>query len=120
MVAPPSWINSFPHFARGEIPAPLLSFVMDNPDTRRRLFGAICLTTATLMLAFGLTILKSQLAGEVFVYYWLGCTIFTGLTMVVALFDLRAVRRRSQQEENELVKNVLREFARTDEEKQED
>jgi hypothetical protein len=91
----------------------LLLYSMDqSPDSRRRWFGAICLTTATLMLALGLTVLKSQLAGEVFVYYWLGCTIFTGLTMVVALLDLRAVRLRSRQEETELVKNVLQEFAR--------
>ncbi len=82
-----------------------------SPDTRRRWFGAICLTVATGMLALGLTVLQARLQGEVFVYYWLACTIFTGLTMVVALLDLRAVRRRSQQEENELVKNVLREFA---------
>ncbi len=92
----------------------------ESADNRRRWFGAICLTTATLMLALGLTVLKSQLAGEVFVYYWLGCTIFTGLTMVVALLDLRAVRERSRREEGELVKNVLHEFARPDEEKLEE
>jgi hypothetical protein len=72
------------------------------------------------MLALGMTVLKSQLQGEVFVYYWLSCTLFTGLTMIVALLDLRAVRRRSQQEETELVRTVLREFARGEKEKLEE
>jgi hypothetical protein len=91
-----------------------------SPDARRRWFGAICLTVATGMLALGLTALKTRLQGEVFVYYWLVCTIFTGLTMVVALLDLRAVRQRSQQEENDLLKNVLREFAPGEEDTSED
>ncbi|HZQ46874.1 MAG TPA: hypothetical protein VFC07_07685 [Verrucomicrobiae bacterium] len=85
-------------------------------DTRRRWFGAICLTAAAGMLILGQTVLKARLQQQAFVYYWLTCTLMTGLTLLVALLDLRAVRRRSQQEQNELVKNVLREITDPDDE----
>lgn len=85
-----------------------------SPDTQRRLLGAVCLTVATLMLALGLTVLRTRLQGEVFVCYWLACTLFTGLTMIIALLDLRAVRHRSQEEHEALAKNILKEFAPRD------
>ena len=91
-----------------------------SPDTFRRSLGAFCLAAAMLMLTLGLTIRKERLQGELFVYYWLVCTVFTGLTMLIALLDLRAVRQRSREEESELVKDVLREFAPGNEEANED
>ncbi len=78
-----------------------------SPHTRRRWFGSICLAVATGMLILGETVLKARLQQRAFIYYWLVCTLFTGITLLVALVDMRAVRRRSQREQSELVRNVL-------------
>lgn len=88
-----------------------------SPDTRRRWFGSICLAVAAGMLILGQTALKARLQQRAFIYYWLICTLFTGMTLVVALLDMRVVRRRSQQEQSELVRNVLREIRDPDDEK---
>jgi uncharacterized membrane protein YdcZ (DUF606 family) len=81
-----------------------------SPDTCRRWFGSICLAVAAGMLILGQTAFKARLQQRAFIYYWLTCTLFTGVTLLIALLDMRAVRRRSQQEQSELVKNVLREI----------
>ena len=80
-------------------------------DGWRRLLGVIFLTIAGGMLLIGQTVLKDRLQSLDFVYYWLTCTVFTGLTLIVALLDMRAVRRRSQQQQSELLKNTLREIS---------
>jgi len=80
-------------------------------DGWRRLLGVIFLAVAGGMLLIGQTVLKDRLQSLDFVYYWLTCTVFTGLTLIVALLDMRAVRRRSQQQQSELLKNTLREIS---------
>lgn len=64
------------------------------------------------MLALGTTVLKARLQRENFIYYWLACILFTAATMVIALLDFRAVRRRSQMEQKELIESTLREITR--------
>ncbi len=64
------------------------------------------------MLALGTTVLKARLQRESFIYYWLACIGFTAATMVIALLDFRAVRRRSQMEQKELIESTLREITR--------
>jgi hypothetical protein len=77
-------------------------------NVRRRVLGVLFLTTAAGMLIAGQTVWQSRLQEEprVFVYYWSVCFLFTGLTLLTALWDLRAVRRRSRQERAELVKKT--------------
>lgn len=79
-------------------------------DARRRWLGMICLAIAIIMLVLGQTVLKAALQRLTFVFYWLICTLITGLTLLIALLDMRAVRRRSRQEEKELIHDVFREI----------
>ena len=79
-------------------------------DARRRWLGAICLAIAAVMLVLGQTVLKAHLRQQAFVYYWLTCTIITGFTLLIALLDMRAVRRRSRQEERNLIQDVFRDI----------
>jgi hypothetical protein len=76
-------------------------------DIRRRWIGVAFLTLAVGMLVAGQTVLKSHLQQTRFIYYWMVCFLFTGLTLAVALLDLRAVRRRSQAEQKKLLKSTL-------------
>jgi membrane protein implicated in regulation of membrane protease activity len=79
-------------------------------DGWRRLLGVVFLAIAGGMLLIGQTVLKDRLQSLDFVYYWLTCTVFTGLTLIVALLDMRVVRRRARQQQSELLKNTLREI----------
>src|SRR4051812_41148374 len=90
--------------------------MLRSPDARRRWFGAICLIIATGMLILGQTIFKARLQQQAFIYYWLICTMMTGLTLMVALWDMRTVRRRLRKEQRDLVKDVLQEISDPDEE----
>lgn len=87
-------------------------------DKRRRWLGGICLAVSAAMLILGQTVLKDRLPPMVFIYYWLTCTIVTGLTLLIAVLDLRAVRLRSQREQRELMNDVLREIERKTAEKE--
>ncbi len=82
---------------------------MSNPaDARRRWFGAFFLIMAAGMLVWGETLLKPHLKGRVFVLYWIGCFLFTGLAILVALLDMRAIRRRTIEQQRELIEKSLR------------
>ena len=83
-------------------------------------YSLIFVAIAAVMLLLGVTVLEGRLRPQGFIIYWLVCTVFTGLTMVVALIDLRAVRRRSRQEARELAQTVLGEFAPKDPERAEE
>ena len=78
--------------------------------SRRRIVGCIFLTVAVLLLAAGETVLSGRLSGVGFVLYWMVCFICTGLAMVVAYLDLRAVQRQTREEQRELVKDTLKEI----------
>jgi hypothetical protein len=74
---------------------------------RRRWVGALALLAALGMLVGGQTVLQGRLEGGGFLLYWLVCFGFTFLAMLVALWDARALRYRSRQEERELLHNTL-------------
>ncbi len=75
----------------------------------RRWFGAVCLAMAAGLLIGGQTLLKARLEGDRFVCYWLLCLGFTVAAIVVAWWDVRAVRRRAQQEHRTLVEQTMQE-----------
>lgn len=83
-------------------------------DIRRRWLGAMCLVVAGVMLILGQTVLREQLQDrfhlKAFVIYWGTCTALTGLTLIIALLDMRAVRLRLQEEQRKLVKDTLRDM----------
>ena len=77
---------------------------------RRRWFGTAFLLAAIAMLVAGETALKGRLSAVGFLAYWLVCFGFTGLAMVVAFIDLRAVRSRIRDEQRDLIETTLKEI----------
>jgi hypothetical protein len=81
--------------------------MLNKVDARRRWFGAFFLIVAGGMLAWGLTVLKPFLMRRpwLFVFYWLTCFVFTGLSFIVAALDMYIVRRRIRDERKKLMNN---------------
>ena len=79
-----------------------------NPaDVRRRWFGVFFLLIAAGMLIWGQTLLKPYLQGIGFVLYWLACMAFTGLALLTALLDIWAVRRRTREQQRDLLQRIF-------------
>jgi hypothetical protein len=83
-----------------------------NSDKRRRWLGAVFLLIALGMLVAGETVLRDRLGKAVFVIYWLGCFVFTGLAALVAILDAAAVGRRARAEQREFLESTLKEIER--------
>jgi len=81
-----------------------------NSTTGRRWFGALALLGALGMLLCGETVFRGRLSKLGFVVYWLVCIGFTGLAMIAAFLDLRALQRRIRQEQRELIERTLKEI----------
>jgi hypothetical protein len=81
-----------------------------DATARRRWFGAVVLLAALAMLICGLTVLKGKLGPLAFIAYWLLCFGLTGLAMLVAFLDARALQRRTRQEQRELFEATLKEI----------
>jgi membrane protein implicated in regulation of membrane protease activity len=64
------------------------------------------------MLVAGMTVLKDRLQGLLFIYYWLLCAMFTCVTLMIALLDFRATRRRLEQERSQMIQEMLHTVAR--------
>jgi hypothetical protein len=89
-----------------------------NPaDARRRWFGVFFLLIAAGMLIWGQTILIPYLEGAGFVVYWLSCMAFTGLALVTALLDIWAVRRRTREQQRDLLQRIFDEAESNEENK---
>jgi hypothetical protein len=73
----------------------------------RRWSGAVYLGISILMLIVGATVLDNRLQGAAFIYYWLICTAFTCLALLIAVIDFRAVSRQSRREQGELIRDIL-------------
>ena len=81
-----------------------------DATTRRRWFGALVLLAALGMLIGGETVLKGKLDGLAFIIYWLVCFGFTGLAILIAILDARALRRRTHQEQHDLFDTTLKQI----------
>ncbi|SRR6266404_1128899 len=78
---------------------------------RRRWFGALVLFAALAMLVGGQTVLKDRLTEpRTFLAYWLICFGCTGLAIFVAFIDVRALQRRTREEQRNLVHRTLKEI----------
>jgi hypothetical protein len=93
------------HLRKWYIPAMAL-----DATARRRWFGAVVLVIALGMLLCGETALKGKLGDLAFLLYWLGCLGFTGLAIIVALADARALQRRTRREQRDLFESTLKEI----------
>lgn len=78
-------------------------------DARRRWFGAFFLLIALGMLTWGLIFLGPFLMKRpvLFVFYWAGCALCTGLALIIAMLDMMIMRRKSREEQIALAKRAL-------------
>jgi hypothetical protein len=83
-----------------------------DATARRRWFGAIVLTAALLMLIAGETVLQGRLKELGFLLYWALCFGFTCLAIIVAFLDVRALGRRTRQEQRDLLESTLKKIQR--------
>ena len=77
---------------------------------RRRWLGGLALLLAMLMLVSGETVLKGRLKDVLFVLYWIVCFLLTGLAIIVAFLDVRALQRATREEQRDLVQSTLKEI----------
>jgi hypothetical protein len=88
--------------------------VPTSGDTLRRWLGLLFLALAFGMLIWGQIVLRNRLHGLAFLIYWAGCFLFTLAAIVTAMLDVRATRKRAQNEHNELVRRTLEDLKRKD------
>jgi hypothetical protein len=82
-----------------------------DATTRRRWFGGIVLTAALVMLVCGQTKVPSTDLGKIlFLLYWPVCFILTGLAAIIALRDMQELRRRTREQQKELLDTALKEI----------
>ena len=62
------------------------------------------------MLVWGQTVLQPHLDGTAYLIYWLFCFVFTFAAIFTALIDMRATRRRTHLEQQELLDKALNEI----------
>jgi membrane protein implicated in regulation of membrane protease activity len=84
-----------------------------SPDMIRRSMGVAFLTAAVGMLVLGQTVLQSHLKDWTFVIYWLACFTFTVLAAMTALIDVMIVRRKSREQQRELIEEMVAKIERT-------
>jgi hypothetical protein len=84
-----------------------VSAMSDSADALRRWLGVFCLAVAAGMLIWGQTVLKAHLDGLIFLFYWSICLGFTIAAIVIALLDVRILRRRSRDEQRRLIERTL-------------
>jgi hypothetical protein len=62
------------------------------------------------MLICGETVLKGKLRDLTFIAYWMICFALTGMAIVVAFVDARALRRHTRKEQRDLFETSLKEI----------
>jgi len=78
-----------------------------SADAMRRWFGLLLLALAFALLIWGQTVLRDRLSGAAFLFYWGICFLCTIASIVVALLDVRATRKRAREEHERLMKHTL-------------
>lgn len=78
-----------------------------NWKCRRRWVGAVSLLGALALLVLGQTALESKLQGITFLLYWSLCLAATGVAVITALLDVRALQHRARAEQRNLLETAL-------------
>ncbi len=81
-----------------------------NASTARRWLGALVLAAAVGMLVVGETALKGRLDPLSLFLYWMACLVLTGLAVLIALLDVRSLRRKSREAERDLISTTLKDI----------
>jgi hypothetical protein len=79
-----------------------------NAKSRRRLFGALCLLAAIVMLVAESTLLKDRLSGMALLVYWMGCFLLTLLAISAAFLDVLVLRHEVREQQRALFESTLR------------
>ena len=79
-----------------------------DSTARHRWIGGVALATALAMLVGGETAFKGRLSDLGFLVYWLICAMLTGLAVMVAFLDVRALQRRTREEQRDLFEATLK------------
>ena len=78
-----------------------------SADALRRWFGLFFLALAFGLLVWGQTVLRDRLSGVAFLTYWGACFLCTMAAIFTALLDVRATRKKAQEEQQKLVQKTL-------------
>jgi hypothetical protein len=81
-----------------------------DATARRRWLGGGALAGALVMLICGETVLQGRLKPFDFVIYWLLCFVLTGVAIIAAVRDLRALQRRTREQQRDLLQSALKEI----------
>lgn len=79
-----------------------------DANARRRWFGTIAVLAALAMVICGETVLRDRLGPFTTLIYWLVCMIFTGVAVMMAFLDVRALGQRTRQEQRALFEATLK------------
>jgi hypothetical protein len=87
----------------------------DKRDLRRRALGAFFLVASLVMLIAGETVLSDRLRLHplAFLVFWMSCFVLVGLAFLMALLDLAVVRRRTHEQQRQLLESAMGEIAQT-------
>jgi membrane protein implicated in regulation of membrane protease activity len=78
-----------------------------NPNQPSRRAGLIFLILACVMLLLGLTVFGKSLTGLGFLAYWLGCLALTLTAMLMAVREMREIRRQNREEKIGLMEQAF-------------
>ena len=78
-----------------------------NPNLRRRRAQIILLVAAIILIALGFTVFSKWLTGLRLLAYCLFCMTLTLMAMLLAVRDLRDIRRQSREEKIGLLEKAV-------------
>jgi hypothetical protein len=78
-----------------------------DANVPRRRSQLILISAACAMLVLGLTLFAKFLGGVLALAYWLGCLALTLAAMLLALRDMRDIRRQNLEEKISLVEKAF-------------
>ena len=78
-----------------------------SKDKRRRWFGTFYVIVAAGMVFWGEIVFRSKLNGVTFLVYWTTCFVLTGLAILSAILDIRAVRKEILSRQKDILNKVL-------------
>jgi hypothetical protein len=81
-----------------------------DATSRRRWLGVLLLASALALLLLGDGFVKARFGPWGTLLYWLACLVLTLMAAATAVLDLRAVHRRSRQEERQLLQETLQDI----------
>ena len=79
-----------------------------DANARRRWIGAIAVLAALAMVVCGETALRDRLGPFATLLYWLVCLMLTGVAVMMAFLDVRALGQRTRQERRALFEATLK------------